>query len=41
LLESQRIIGCTFGGTELEWLFAATPNDVYRVQTGVKGALQY
>jgi gluconolactonase len=41
LLESERLIGCTFGGTELEWLFAATPANVYRIRIGVKGALQY
>jgi gluconolactonase len=41
LLGSERVIGCTFGGTELEWLFAATPVNVYRIAIGVKGALQY
>lgn len=41
LLDSERVIGCTFGGTQLEWLFAATPNNVYRIGIGVKGALQY
>lgn len=41
LLASQRILNCTFGGSELEWLFVATPKDVYRVRTGAKGALQY
>lgn len=41
LLASERVIGCTFGGTDLEWLFAATPANVYRIRIGVKGALQY
>lgn len=41
LVNSQRIINCTFGGPDLESLFVATPKDVYRVQIGVKGALQY
>ncbi len=41
LLASERVIGCTFGGTELEWLFAATTTGVYRIRVGVKGALQY
>jgi gluconolactonase len=41
MLESERVIGCTFGGTELEWLFVATTANVYRIRVGVKGALQY
>jgi gluconolactonase len=41
LMESQRVINCTFGGADLESLFAATPKDVYRVRIGLKGALQY
>jgi gluconolactonase len=41
LLGSQRVINCTFGGADQESLFVATPRDVYRVQIGVKGALQY
>jgi gluconolactonase len=41
LLGNQRVINCTFGGPDQESLFVATPRDVYRVQIGVKGALQY
>ena len=41
LLSSQRIVGCAFGGTDNDWLFAATPKDVYRLRIGVKGAMQY
>ncbi len=41
LLDSQRVINCTFGGPELESLFVSTPKDVYRVKSGAKGALQY
>ncbi len=41
LLGSQRVINCTFGGPAEESLFVATPRDVYRLQIGVKGALQY
>jgi len=41
IVESQRVISCTFGGPDLESLFVSTPKDVYRVRIGVKGALQY
>ena len=41
LLSPLRIVNCTFGDTDLESLFVATPKDVYRVRVGVKGALQY
>lgn len=41
LVDSQRVINCTFGGADLESLFVATPKDLYRVRAGVKGALQY
>jgi gluconolactonase len=41
LLESERVIGCTFGGTEVQWLFVATIANVYRIGIGVKGTLQY
>jgi hypothetical protein len=41
LVESERVIGCTFGGADLESLFVATPKNVYRMRIGVKGALQY
>jgi len=41
LLGGQRVIDCTFGGPDLESLYVATPRDVYRIQIGVKGALQY
>jgi gluconolactonase len=41
VVESQRVINCTFGDADLESLFVATPKDVYRLRMGVKGALQY
>ncbi len=41
LMDPQRIINCTFGGPDLESLYVSTPKDVYRVQLGIKGALQY
>lgn len=41
LLNTSRVINCTFGGPDENWLFAATPHDVYRLQIGVKGAMQY
>jgi gluconolactonase len=41
LLDNQRVIGSTFGGNDLEWLFVATPGNVFRVRLGVKGASQY
>jgi gluconolactonase len=40
LLNNSRVINCTFGGPDENWLFAATPHDVYRLKIGVKGALQ-
>ena len=41
LLSSERVTNCTFGDTDLESLYIATPKNVYRVRIGVKGALQY
>ncbi len=41
MLNSLRVLNCTFGGPDLESLFVATPRDVYRLRLGVKGALQY
>jgi len=41
ILGSERIIQCTFGGTDFELLYVATPHDVYSVRLGVKGAPQY
>jgi gluconolactonase len=40
LLNNSRVINCTFGGPDENQLFAATPHDVYRLQIGVKGAMQ-
>lgn len=41
LLDSERVVNCTFGETDLEALYVATPKDIYRLRIGVKGALQY
>ncbi len=40
LLNTSRVINCTFGGPDDNWLFAATQHDVYRLQVNTKGALQ-
>jgi sugar lactone lactonase YvrE len=41
LLEGVRATNCAFGQASLETLFIAAASDVFRVQLGVKGALQY
>lgn len=41
LLESENASNCAFGGGELEWLFIAARGSIFRVNLGVKGALQY
>ncbi len=40
-MENQRVLNCTFGETSGDVLFVATPKEVYRLQVGEKGALQY
>jgi len=41
MIDSTDCTNCTFGGAELEYLFVSARADVYRIQAGVKGALQY
>jgi len=41
LLESENASNCAFGEGDLESLFIAARDSVYRVKLGVKGALQY
>jgi gluconolactonase len=41
LLESRRVLNCTFGGPDLDILYAATTKEVIELKIGVKGALQY
>ncbi len=41
LLEGERTVNCAFGENDLESLFIASRDSVYRVKLGVKGGLQY
>jgi gluconolactonase len=41
LMDSTNCTNCTFGEGDLEYLFAASRGDIYRIKMGVKGALQY
>jgi sugar lactone lactonase YvrE len=41
IMNTLRVLDCTFGDADLESLYVATPKDVYRVRIGMKGALQY
>ncbi len=41
LMDSQRVINCAFGGPEFDFLFVATPKEIYKIKIGAKGAIQY
>jgi hypothetical protein len=41
LLEDTNTTNCTFGEGDLESLFIAARESIFRVKLGVKGALQY
>lgn len=40
-MEDENAANCAFGEADLESLFISSRNSVFRVKTGVKGALQY